>query len=91
MKVLELSRQKDDEQEMLPAIAYVLNFYKGGDLAEPPVTVSAKTLLKPVLKLMDHKSIREIAGVDDSGVLIGTLEAKNILAHDLHAKAEVVF
>lgn len=91
MKVLELSRQKDDELEMLPAIAYVLNFHKGGDLAEPPVTVSTKTLLKQVLELMDHNSIREIAVVDDNEALVGTLEAKNILAHYLHAKAEVAF
>ncbi len=88
MKVLELSRQKSDEQEMLPAIAYVLNFHSGGDLAEPPVTVSGGSLLKEVIALMDQNHIREIAVVDDDGRLVGTLEAKNILAHYLHAKAE---
>ncbi|MCF7848300.1 MAG: CBS domain-containing protein [Kiritimatiellales bacterium] len=88
MKILELSRQKDDEQEMLPAIAYVLNFQCGGDLGEPPVTVQAETSLKQVLELMDQNQIREIAVVDAENHLVGTLEAKNILAHYLHAKAE---
>lgn len=87
-KVLGLSRQKADEEEMLPAIAYVLNFHTAGDLAEQPVTVHAATLLKDVLALMDQNHIREIAVVDDGGHLVGTLEAKNILAHYLHAKAE---
>jgi predicted transcriptional regulator len=88
MKVLELSRQKEDEQEMLPAIAYVLNFHTGGELAERPVTIHAGSLLKEILALMDQNQIREIAVVDDQGRMVGTLEAKNILAHYLHAKAE---
>lgn len=88
MKVLELSRQKEDEQEMLPAIAYVLNFHTGGELAERPVTVHAGSLLREALALMDQNHIREIAVVEEEGRLAGTLEAKNILAHYLHAKAE---
>jgi predicted transcriptional regulator len=87
-KILELSRKKSDEQEMLPAIAYVLNFHCGKDLAEQPVTVRANSNLKHVLELMDQNHIREIAVVDDDQHLLGTLEAKNILAHYLHAKAE---
>lgn len=88
MKVLELSRKKSDEQEMLPAIAYVLNFHAGGDLAERPITVHADTRLKEVIALMDQNHIREIAVVDEDGRLVGTLEAKSILEHYLHAKAE---
>ena len=87
MKVLELSRQKDDEEEMLPAIAYALNAQCGRDLAGPPVTVVADTLLKTVLELMDRNGIREIAVVDQDRHLVGTLEAKNILGHYLRAKA----
>lgn len=88
MKVLELSRSKDDEQEMLPAIAYVLNFNHGSNLSEDPVTVTATTSLGQVLELMDQNNIREIAVVNSDGGLVGTLEAKNILSHYLHAKAE---
>ncbi|VGO20620.1 CBS domain-containing protein [Pontiella sulfatireligans] len=88
MKILELSRQKSDEEEMLPAISYVMNFYKGGDLAEAPVSVKASSTLKQVLELMQQNSIREIAVVDARSRLVGTLEAKNILAHYLQAKAE---
>ena len=88
MKILELSRQKSDEEEMLPAIAYVINFHHGADLAETPVSVTAETPLKRVLELMQQKSIREIAIVNEAGHLVGTLQAKNILAHYLHAKAE---
>jgi len=88
MKILELSRQKSDEEEMLPAISYVMNFNRSGDIAEKPVTVQAATSLKQVLELMDRNSIREIAVTDADGRLVGTLEAKNILAHYLHAKAE---
>ena len=88
MKILELSRQKSDEAEMLPAIAYVLNFFNGTDLAETPVIVQADTQLKEVLELMQQNSIREIAVVDENRRLIGTLEAKNILAHYLKAKTE---
>ncbi len=88
MKILELSRTKSDEQEMLPAITYVLNFHTGKELAEPAVTVQADALLKQVLELMNRNYIREIAVVDDRGVLIGTLEARNILAHYLQVKAE---
>ena len=88
MKILGLSRQKSDEEEMLPAISYVLNFHKGGDLAEQPVVVEASTSLKQVLRMMEMNSIREIPVVDKGGCLVGTLEARNILAHYLHAKAE---
>jgi CBS domain-containing protein len=86
--VLELSRQKDDAEEMLPAVAYVMNFHKGSDLAEPPVTVTGNALLRQVLELMNQNSIREIAVVDEEGMLVGTLEAKNILSHYLQAKTE---
>lgn len=88
MKILELSRRKSDEDEMLPAIAYVLNFHNGSSLAEKPVTVHASSTLKQVLELMQQNSIREIAVVDSRGHLVGTLEAKNILSHYLQAKAE---
>jgi CBS domain-containing protein len=59
-KILELSRRKSDEDEMLPAIAYVLNFNHGRELAETPVSVQADTPLKKVVNLMDRNSIREI-------------------------------
>jgi len=88
MKVLELARQKDDEEAMLPAIAYVMNSHCGQDLAEPPVAVRGDTPLKDVLGLMDQNHIREIAVVDEDRRLVGTLEAKNILSHYLRAKAE---
>jgi predicted transcriptional regulator len=88
MKILELSRQKSDEEEMLPAIAYVLNFYNGSNLATEPITVNAASPLKQVLELMQQNSIREIAVVNTDGHLVGTLEAKNILSHYLQAKAE---
>lgn len=87
-KILELSRQKDDEQDMLPAIAFVLNSQCGKDLAEVPVTIQADTTLRRVLELMDLNHVREIAVVDAEIRLIGTLEAKHILAHYLRAKAE---
>lgn len=90
MKILELSRTKSDEEEMLPAMSYVLNFFHGHDLAEPAVYVRASTPLKQVLELMQLNSIREIAVVDEKLRLIGTLEAKNILSHYLQAKAETV-
>ena len=45
--------------------------------------------LKPVLELMDCNRIREIAVVDADQHLIGTLEAKHILSHYLHDKAEI--
>jgi len=89
MKILQLSRQKIDEAEMLPAISYVLNFHKGGEFCEPPVVVKPETTLQQVLELMEQNHIREIAVEDAAGKLVGTLEAKNILAQYLHAKAEV--
>lgn len=88
IKILELSREKSEEEEMLPAMAYVLNFHCGADLADPPVVVQTDTHLKQVLELMNRNSIREIAVVDGEQHLIGTLEAKHILAHYLHDKAE---
>jgi len=87
-KILELSRQKGDAEEMLPAIAFALNAETGEDLAEAAVTVDGSTRLKAVLDLMDQNHIREIAVVDEDGKIIGTIEAKNILFHYLQAKAE---
>lgn len=89
IKVLGFSRPESDQKDMLPAIAYALNFNHGYDLAEPPVYVHADTQLKQVLELMQLNSIREIAVVDAEHHLIGTLEAKHILAHYLQAKAEM--
>lgn len=88
MKLLELSRQKEDAADMLPAIAFVLNSQCGQDLAEAPVTIQAGTTLRQVLELMDQNHIREIAVVDADNHLVGTLEAKSILAHYMHAKTE---
>ena len=88
MKILEFSRNDEDEPEMLPAMAYALNAHRGSDLADRPETVQSDTRLKHVLELMDQKHIREIAVVDADHHLIGTLEAKNILAHYLHARAQ---
>ena len=90
MKILEFSCEKCDEQEMLPAIAYVLNSYAAQDLAESPIPVTVDTTLKTVLELMQSNSIREIPVVDADGALIGTLEAKHILQQYLQAKAEAV-
>lgn len=73
---------------MLPAIAYVLNFFHGHDLAEPPVYVRGGTSLKQVIELMQLNSIREIPVVDDELCLIGTIEAKSVLAHYLKVKTE---
>lgn len=87
-KVLELSRHKDDTQDMLPAITFSLNAQTGADIAEPAVSVDGATQLKAVMELMDQNQIREIAVVDDDNCLVGVLEAKNILAHYLQAKAE---
>jgi CBS domain-containing protein len=89
MKILELSRQKADEEEMLPAITFALNAQTGLDLADKAVTVHSDSLLKTVLELMEQNHIREIAVVDDDGRLVGTLEAKNILSHYLQTKAEI--
>ena len=88
MEVLKLSKRKEDAEEMLPAIAYVLNFHHASDLAAEAVTVQPTSTLKTVLELMDSNSIREIAVVDEDQHLLGTLEAKHILSHYLHDKAE---
>jgi len=88
MEILKLSKCKEDAKEMLPAIAYVLNFHHASDLAEEAQPVQLATTLKTVLELMDDNSIREIAVVDNDQHLIGTLEAKHILSHYLQAKAE---
>ena len=88
MEVLKLSKRKEDAEEMLPAISYVLNFHHASDLADEAVTVQPGSTLKTVLELMDSNSIREIAVVDEDRHLIGTLEAKHILSHYLHDKAE---
>lgn len=91
VKMLELSRNKSEEAELLPAVSYVLNFFHGYDLAEHPVTVQTSSPLKEVLDLMQLNHIREIAVVDHERRLVGTLEAKNILSHYLQAKAEATF
>lgn len=88
VKVLELSRRETDEEEMLPAIAFALNAQTGRDLMDEVITVTGDIRLKTVLELMEQNHIREIAVVDAEGRLVGTLEAKNILAHYLQAKAE---
>ncbi len=88
MEVLKLSKRKEDVEEMLPAIAYVLNFRHASELASEVVSVQSDCPLKKVLKLMDCNSIREVAVVDAEDRLIGTLEAKHILAEYLHAKTE---
>ena len=89
MEVLKLSKREKDAGEMLPSIVYVLNFRHAIDLAEDAVTVQSSDTLQTVLKLMDHNSIREIAVIDEDRHLIGTLEAKHILSHYLHEKAEM--
>ena len=91
MKVLELSTQETDQEEMLPTIAFALNSQNGNSIAEPVITVCAETPLKEVLQLMDQNHIREIAVIDDENHLIGTLEAKNILSSYLQEKAEAYF
>lgn len=91
MEVLNLSTCEEDVTEMLPAIAYVLNYRQAMELAEKVVTVQMDCSLKTVLALMERNSIREIAVVDANGHLIGTLEAKNILAQYMHSKAETGF
>ncbi len=91
MEILNLSTREEDAEEMLPAIAYVLNYRHAMDLAEDVVSVQPDCPLKKVLELMNNNSIREIAVVDSNGHLLGTLEAKNILAQYLHAKAETSF
>lgn len=88
MEVLKLSKKETDSDKMLPSIVYVLNFRQGIDLAEEAVSVQPEDTLQTVLKLMDRNSIREIAVVDANRHLIGTLEAKHILSHYLHEKAE---
>ena len=85
-KMLELSRRESDEEELLPAVAYVLNFFHGHDLAEEPVTVQSSTPLKEVIELMQLNHIREIAVIDDERRLTGILEAKSVLSHYLKAK-----
>lgn len=85
-KMLELSRRESDEEELLPAIAYVLNFFRGQDLAEEPVSVTPSTPLKEVVELMQLNHIREIAVVDQERRLAGVLAAKSVLSHYLKAK-----
>ncbi len=87
-KVLELSRTKDEAEDMLPAIVFALNAQTGAEIAEPAVAVTSDAKLKAVLELMDQNHTREIAVVDEGGRMVGTLEAKNILSHYLQAKAE---
>ena len=91
MEVLKLSKRKEDAEEMLPAMDYVLNFHHASDLAEEAVTVQPGSTLETVLELMDRNSIREIAVINEDRHLIGTLEAKHILSHYLHDKAETSF
>jgi len=87
MKILELTRKKSEEQDMLPAIAFVLNASQGRDLAAAPVTVQLDTTIDQVLDLMVQNYIREIAVIDANGRLVGTLDAKNILSHYLQEKS----
>ncbi|MBN2703989.1 MAG: CBS domain-containing protein [Pontiellaceae bacterium] len=87
-KILEFSRRKEDTEAMLPAIAFALNAQTGQELAVPAVTVEADTCLKTVIELMNERHSREIAVVDADGRLIGTLDAKTILAYYLQSKAE---
>lgn len=89
MEILTLSTRKEDADDMLPAIAYVLNSRQALDLAETVVSVTSDCTLKEVLMLMNQNSIREIAVVDSDGRMVGTLEAKHILAQYLQAKAEI--
>ncbi len=91
VKILELSRMKSDEEDLLPAIAYVLNFHHGHDIAEKPVMVHGDTPLRHVIELMQLNHIREIAVVDEQERMIGTLEAKNVLSHYLQAIGETAF
>lgn len=88
MEILNLSTADEDAEDMLPAITYLLNSRHSMDLAEKAVSVQADCTLKHVLMLMNDNSIREIAVVDEDGQLVGTLEAKHILAKYLQAKAE---
>ncbi len=89
MEVLKLSKHEKDAEEMLPAIVYVLNFRHATDLAEDAVTVRSCDTLQTVLTLRYHNRVREIAVVDKNRHLFGTLEAKHILSHYLHEKAEM--
>ncbi len=86
-KILELSRHKEDTEAMLPAITFALNAQTGQELAVPAITVQADTRLKTVIELMNEHHSRELAVVDADGRLIGTLEAKTILAYYLQSKA----
>lgn len=88
MKILELSHEQSDTEDMLPAIAFALNAQIGSELAEVAITIDGETQLKTVLELMEQNYIREIAVVNEAGCLVGTLEAKNILSHYLQAKAK---
>ena len=88
MKILELSTQQEDAEEMLPTIAFALNSLNGHEVSEPAVTVTGETPLKTVLELMEQNHIREIAVIDNENRLIGTLEAKNILSSYLQKKTE---
>ena len=91
MEILNFSTGKEDADAMLPATAFALNSVKAMTLAERPVCVRLDTSLGEVLDQMHCNSIREIAVVDSAGGLLGTLEAKNILAQYLQAKAEASF
>ena len=88
MEILKLSQSGDDVDDMLPAQAYMLNSRQGMELAEDAPAVFLTTKLGAVLDLMEQNNIREIAVIDDEQKLIGTLEAKHILSHYLHKRAE---
>lgn len=88
LEILAMATRQEDAEDMLPAITYVLNSRRAMDLAEEAVSVQAECTLKEVLTLMNSNHIREIAVVDCDGQLVGTLEAKHILAQYLQAKTE---
>jgi Mg/Co/Ni transporter MgtE len=86
MELLRLSKSEDDD-EMLPAQAFMLNSRQGAELAEDAPAVFLTARLGVVLDLMEQNNIREIAVIGEDQKLIGTLEAKHILSHYLQNKA----
>lgn len=87
MELLRLSKSDADADDMLPAQAFLLNSRQGVELAEEAPSVASGTTLCRVLEMMEKNHIREVAVVDEDHKLIGTLEAKHILAHYLREKA----
>lgn len=87
MEILRLSKSEDEAEDMLPAQAFMLNVRQGSELADDAPTVFPTTRLGAVLEMMEQNNIREIAVVDETQKLVGTLEAKHILSHYLQDKA----